>query len=164
MRCGPQSRGQTEPARGIGPGTTRSRTVSSRRTNRCRAGSVLLQTVGRYQQEEGGPAARWPRLGRDAWCQAGPRRSPRNGGLILFNNQKSVCAKVTKEVAGRDDLQRSISGKQDDFQRKKIATVIGDQEMGAAFDARRNDRPVLEIARDLLQVLVVTGDEFAYVS
>jgi hypothetical protein len=36
-----------------------------------------------------------------------------------------VCAKVTKEVAGRDNLQRTISRKQDDLQRKKIATVSG---------------------------------------
>ena len=57
---------------------------------------------------------------------------------------------VTKEVARRDDLQRSISRKQDDLQRKKIATVIGDQEMRTTFDGRSNDRPVLEIARDFL--------------
>jgi hypothetical protein len=34
--------------------------------------------------------------------------------------QESVRANVTKEVAGRDDLQMSISRKQDDLQRKEI--------------------------------------------
>lgn len=80
------------------------------------------------------------------------------------SRQSSVRTDVTKEVAGRDDLQRSISGNQNDFKREKIATVIGDQEMRAALDARRYDRPVLEITWDPLQILELAGDEFAYVS
>ena len=77
--------------------------------------------------------------------------------------QESARADVTKKVAGRNDLERSIPCEQDDLQRKEIATIIGDQEMGAALNACRDDWPVLEIAWNLLQVPEVAGHQLAHV-
>ena len=71
---------------------------------------------------------------------------------------------MTKELAGRDDLERSIPREQDHLQRKEIAAIISDQKMGAALDTCRDDWPVFEIAWNLLEIPKVAGHELAQVS
>jgi hypothetical protein len=59
---------------------------------------------------------------------------------------------------------RGLAAAGDDLQWKEIAAIVGDQEMGAALNSRRDDWPVLEIAWNLLQIPEVTGHELAHLS
>lgn len=71
---------------------------------------------------------------------------------------------MTEEVAWRDNLQGAMACQQNDLEGEKIPSVIGDEKVRAALDARGDDGPVLEITRNSLKILVLARHQLAYFS